>query len=279
MNQFVHACALTCALVSLAAVGCGEAGQPSSQQESLLSEAETAALAEKTARSTLAEISVPHGKMRFIETEPGSVLILRDFPIGARVETLPRESELSVEQIYRGYTQEPMPAALAKAIERMKAGAAPEPGALAEVLGAARSGQAVPTTAQSDGEAVKRLQLASSIDENWFKANFCGFMGPSHQWCHKQAFMGGNATGKMHRSDIQICGDTGAARIILRISGADAAMGNVLYGSCIGGQYHGPHDIFGSALTRTLEWNIVWAEQTVRFGGWFASGEQFIHKL
>jgi hypothetical protein len=60
------------------------------------------------------------------------------------------------------------------------------------------------------------------------------------------------------------------------VSGSSIFVRDLQYGQCWKHWYHGPHDILGGSLRRTVSDTVDWAENTVRFAGWMKSGDQFV---
>jgi len=243
---------------------------------------EDQAVVDNMAKNTLAEIDLPEGKMVFVEVAPGDVAVMRQFRIGADLTRVEGSEKMDLDQLFRAYAPgRETPPALMAAMERahaaQTAGAgdtAVEPTTEDVFMGDKPASDRVPA---ADGTERVTSALASSIDQAWFTSALCGFSAVNYSWCYTTAYVNAWAKRSTHRNNAVVCGDTGAAQLKEWISGSLRVVLDVPYGQCwTVGSYSGPHDFFGSALKRTIEMKVVWAESTVRFSGWFADGDQFI---
>ena len=268
-------------LVGLAAAGCGADNAPAAVDGLPPLTAEESALVANMEKNTLAEIALPEGKMRFVEIEPGQILVQRQIRIGAAITRIPGEGGMTLDQIFRAYApHREVPPALFDAMARMPA---PDLSTQAATLQVPPPATFVGTqkstgTAESPG-AIERAQsaLASSVDQTWFVQNFCKFSGVDYSWCFTTAWQGAWAAKHSHRTNSITCGDTGAARTVFSVNGSAKAIVDVPYGQCwYTGSYHGPHGLFGVNLERDLKQNVTFAQSTVRFSGWFADEDQFV---
>ena len=242
---------------------------------------EERAVTAKMAQGTLAEIDLPEEKIRFVEFEPGRVLVMHQSRIGGAVTHVAGEGKLTLDQIFRAYAPDrEVPTALVQAMERV---AAADFGDATESLapaGNASGSPGIPAATQSEeiaGDQRISSALSSTIDAGWFTSNFCNVLGADWTWCHAVAWSGAYAAWTAHRTNSVTCGDTGAGRTKFFVSGSLKAMVDVPYGQCwTVGSYHGPHGWFGVNLERSLKHVVDWAESTVRFAGWMATEDQFL---
>ena len=266
---------------ALAGLGCNQPIEDATAGRPALT-AEDQAVVDNMAKNTLAEIDLPEGKMTFVEVAPGDVAVLRQVRIGADVTHVEGADQMDLVQLFQAYAPgRETPPALRAAMERVHAAQA-----------TAASDTAVVPTAElmlpgdkpatdrvlgADGTESVSSALASSIDQTWFTKYLCGFSAVNSSWCFTTAWVNAEAKRASHRHNAAVCGDTGAAQVKQWVSGALRVVLDVPYGSCWTlGTYVGPHDFFGSALKRTIDTKVVWAESTIRFSGWFADGDQFI---
>ena len=248
----------------------GEAGAPP------LTEEERAVVA-KMEQGTLAEIELPQGKLRFIEVEPGTIVVLRGFPVGAAAPHVDGEEEMTLDQIFRAYApNRQVPPAIFDAMRRNELAereAVPEPGpAVVEprvFLGEAR---------RPDGEELgDDLVGASFALTNQEFARKCSYSFVDWSWCYAPAFQGAWAKHKNHRGEALTCGTAGSARTQFFVSGSLRVSLEIPFNECWStGQYHGPHGTFGTNLDRTMEWRVVFAQSTVGFTGWTKSNDGFV---
>jgi len=250
-----------------------------------LSEEERAVEA-KMEQGTLAEIQLPEEKIRFVEYEPGRVLVMHQMRIGGPVTRVAGEETMTLDQIFRAYAPDrEVPAAVMQAMDRVNA---------ADLQDA----KAAPTAQQPAGERLRSTgsparpagddktagdvdsmssALTASVDAGWFTTNFCNILGADWTWCHVSAPQGTFASWTAHRTNSITCGDTGAARTKFFVSGALKATAIVGYGECWKtGAYHGPHGWFGVNLERPLKFVVEFAAAKVHFAGWMALEDQFL---
>ena len=241
--------------------------------------AEDQAIVDNMAKNTLAEIDLPEGKMVFVEVAPGDVAVMHQIRIGADVTRVEGADEMDLERLFQAYAPgRETPPALRAAMERAHAVQATAAGDV-PVTESVFAGDkpAADRVLAADGTERVSSALASSVDQAWFTSALCGFSAINQSWCYTTVWV--NAWGKRtsHRHNAAVCGDTGAAQMKQWVSGSARVVVDVPYGSCWTiGFYHGPHDVFGSSLKRTIETRVIWAENTVRFSGYFADGDQFI---
>jgi len=246
--------------------------------------AEERAVTEKTAKGTLAEITLPDEKVRFVEYEPGRVLVMHQARIGGPLTRVPSEDKMTLPQIFHAYApDQEVPSALTQAMARVAAANLEDAQQVAAASPDAEKAttpgiQPVrPAVETHDDLAVVSSALASSIDGGWFTNTYCNVYGADWTWCYGNAGQGGYASWTAHRTSAVACGDTGAARMKFFVSGSLKSMVDVPYGQCwlISG-YHGPHGFLGVNLERALKFTIDWAEGNVRFAGWMAREDQFL---
>ena len=83
---------------------------------------EERAVTEKTAEGTLAEITLPDEKVRFVEYEPGRVLVMHQARIGGPLTRVPSEDKMTLPQIFHAYApDQEVPSALTQAMARVAA--------------------------------------------------------------------------------------------------------------------------------------------------------------
>jgi len=74
---------------------------------------EERAVEKKMEQGRLAEIQLPEEKIRFVEYEPGRVLVMHQMRIGGPVTRVAGEDMMTLEQIFRAYAPDrEVPAAL-----------------------------------------------------------------------------------------------------------------------------------------------------------------------
>jgi hypothetical protein len=282
--------------LGLSSVACGTNGvdtADSTQNELPPLTAEEQAARDNLEKNTLAEIDLPEGKMTFVEVEPGLVMIMRDIRIGSHVTRVEGDSEMTLPQIFRAYAPErEVPRELIEAEARVKARAQAEAQPPADER--ARHEAQTPVVASgppeismgtrpapsssglADGTERVTSALASSIDEFWFRENFCHVIGADHSWCWPAAGHNSSISWSAHGTRSITCGDTGAASVIMYRNGASFFNVGVAYGQCkYSGIYHGPHNWLGFATNVTLKW-VVNTANSVRHAGWYAQGDNFI---
>jgi hypothetical protein len=255
---------------------------------------EELAVEKKMEQGTLAEIQLAEEKIRFVEYEPGRVLVMHQVRTGGPVTRVAGEDEMTLDQIFRAYAPDrEVPAALMDAMDRVDA---------ADLKDASEASQAQPAR---DGErllspgngALSGVEgkdpghvesvssaLSSSIDAGWFTTNFCNTSGTDWAWCHVAATTGSFASWTAHRANSVTCGDTSAgARTNFFVSGSLKSTVIVGWGECwLTGAYHGPHGWFGVNLERPFKFVVQYAQwlgapATVRFAGWMALEDQFLN--
>jgi hypothetical protein len=267
---------------ALAGLGCDQPIDGTAGGRPALS-AEDQAVVDNMARNTLAEIDLPEGKMVFIEVAPGDIAVMRQSRIGADMTRVEGADDMDLVQLFQAYAPgRETPPALVAAMERAHAAqaAAANDTALAPTAATTFAGDKPlnDSTLRADGTEHVSSALASSVDQAWFTSALCGFSGTNYSWCYTTAYQNAWAKSTAHKSNAAVCGDTGAAQMKEYVSGSLRVVQDVPYGQCwTVGYYHGPHDFFGSALKRTVEVRVTYAESTVRFSGWFADGDQFMH--
>ena len=247
---------------------------------------EERAVEKKMEQGRLAEIQLPEEKIRFVEYEPGRVLVMHQMRIGGPVTRVAGEDMMTLEQIFRAYAPDrEVPAALMHAMDRVNAADlqdASEAPAAQQPAGERLLSPGSPARPGGEDKTAGNVEsvssaLASSIDAGWFTTNFCNVSGADWTWCHASATQGTFASWTAHRTNSITCGDTGAARTKFFVSGALKATVNVGYRECWKtGAYHGPHGWFGVNLERPLKFVVEFAEATVRFAGWMALEDQFL---
>lgn len=257
-------------LSSVACISGEEPGGPASSQMPALS-AEDQAINDNLEAKKLADVAIEGGKVSFYELDSGEFIAKMDFAMGAKPPALPADGSLL--EAYRAVAPEgEVPEAIARAIERSAA--------------VQRQPETVPATAiepsttfvpermsrvsatPADGIEQRSSALASVIDANWFHANFCdGYAGPVSHYCHLAVATGSNVKQYTHKTNNITCGDTGAFRLRLKISGTTKHHEDFAYGRCGGWWVHAPHDFLGGELLRTMEYTVTWAEWSVRMAG------------
>ena len=267
---------------ALAGLGCDQPIENATASGPAPLTAEEQAVVDNMAKNTLAEIDLPEGKMVFIEEAPGEVSVLRQIRIGADVTRVEGADKMELDQLFRAYAPgREAPAALMAAMERVHAarisGVSESPAVQGADIMFQGDKPASQDPASADGTERVSSALASAVDQAWFTSALCSFAGTSSSWCFTTAYVNAWARRLSHRANAVVCGDTGAAQVKRYVSGSVRTVLDVPYGQCwVLGTYTSPHDFFGSALKRTIETKVTWAESTIRFSGWFADGEQFI---
>jgi hypothetical protein len=227
-------------------------------------------------KGTLAEIALANGKMRFIEVEPGMVVIVREFPVGVAAPQVDGEDEMTLEQIFRAYApNRQVPQTIFDAMRRGEIAAreaTPETGP-AVVEPQFFSGQALPDKLDSLGNDLERKTSALTNQEF---ARKCSYSFVDWSWCHAPGFQGAWAKHKNHRGGALDCGTGGSSRMQFFVSGALKSSFDVPFQQCVSTTYHGPHGFLGSNLDRTMEWRIVFAQSEVGFTGWTVSDDGFV---
>lgn len=266
---------------ALAGVGCDQPIDDASNSRPALT-AEDQAVVDNMATNTLAEIDLPEGKMSFVEIAPGDVAVMRQVRVGADVTKVEGADQMDLVQLFQAYapgreTPSPLRAAMERVHAAQAAAATDTTAVPTQELSIAGDNPATDRVRGADGTETAQGALASSIDQSWFVKNLCGFYSVNSSWCYTTAWVNAEAIRQSHRHNAVVCGDTGAAQVKQWVSGSLRVVVDVPYGSCwTMGTYNGPHDFFGSALKRTIDTKVVWAESTIKFSGWFADGDQFI---
>jgi hypothetical protein len=244
-------------------------GDASSQMPPL--SAEDQAIVANLETKKLADVPLDGGKVSFYELEPGEFLATMSFPVGAQVPALPAKGSLL--EAYRAVAPDgEVPDAIAKAIARSVAVQRPPESVPATAIEPPRTFgpelMSQPASTTADGIEQRSSALASAFDFTWFYNNYCaGYAGPVWSICKSNGITGTGNTCKTHKTNNITCGDTGAFRLRLKVSGTTIRLQDFDYATCGGWWYHGPHDIFGGDLLRTVEYKVDWAESSVRFAG------------
>jgi hypothetical protein len=268
----------------LGSVGCitgEEPGGPASSQAPALSAEDQAANANLETKK-LADVPIAGGKVSFYELEPGEFMAKMDFAMGAQPPALPAGGSLL--EAYRAVAPAgPVPEAIAKAIER-EAAMPRHPEAVPATIQPAATFAEEPVSRVSatpaDGIEQRSSALASSIDANWFHSNYCaGYGGPVLHYCNMAAAAGSNIKIYNHKGNNITCGDTGAFRLRMKISGTTRFHEDFAYGHCGGWWWHGPHSWLTGELYRTVEYTVTWTEAAVRYAGYSMDSDDSFHNL
>jgi hypothetical protein len=268
--------------LALCGVACGTQPEPVTKGLPPLT-AEEQVVVDNMAKGTLAEIDLPDGKMRFIEIEPGQVIITRLFRMGADVPQLKDEGSMTPDQVFHAYAPDrEIPRPLMDAVARTAARhveetAAPRLAATPGVEAIVRP-IASKITPSADGVERTTSALASGVDANWFTGRFCNVTNADFTTCQGAVGTGYWATMYSHRTNAVICGDTGSVRANFKVNGGVKAVFDVGYTQCfvLIPPYHGAHGWFGINLEANLLHEITFAQQTARVATWFATEDQFI---
>lgn len=184
-------------MIGIAGAGCsttGPDGEPTTNGLPALT-AEEQAVVENMARNTLAEIELPEGRMQFVEAAPGEVLVVREFPVGAKLTRVEGENGMTLEELFHAYDpSREIPRALLDAAARV-AGTASVTEARSTTIAARAGTSAQSSTARTIEPAVDGVErvhsaLASTIDVNWFTLNFCNVSGADYTFCFAAAWGG-----------------------------------------------------------------------------------------
>jgi hypothetical protein len=272
--------ALAATLSSLAAcTGAGDSADPNAHLPPPISAEDQAAVAAVEA-GKLAEVETAQGKVTFYEVSPGEFVAKSDFAIDAQMAAIPEQATI-VDAFQAVAPGQAIPASITAAMARAQAEPATEVAPVSGLVEETSAGTRLdPAALQStDGVELRASALASSIDWTWFYNRFCnGYSGPGlATWCMAQAWTNGYARYQAHFGNAVMCGDTGAGRFRLRVSGTTLQLADFGYGQCVSYWYHGPHvAIIGTSLQRTIDYTVDWAENTIRFAGFVKGGDQFV---
>jgi hypothetical protein len=234
--------------------------------------AEDEAIRQRFAASEIASIDVPHGTLGIYEIAPGEFVTKQHFPDGAEPTHVPEGLELV--ELYRALAPgRTVPSSVLDAARRAEDArnvAAPEAQSLLSGENVLRA------PVMTEGPPV-RLLAESTIPLAAFQELFCiGYAGPhQHKWCRAAAVTGTSERAYTHIARGVVCADTGAVHWRLLRSNAEIDTDSIVTGFCAQFSYHGLHDFWGTNLKRTIEMRIEWAEETVRFAGYFKSAHQF----
>lgn len=246
--------------------------------------AEEQVVVDNMAKGTLAEIDLPEGKMRFIELEPGQVIVTRQFRMGAEMTQVKNESSMTLDQVFHAYAPDrEIPRPLMDAVARVAALNVEETAAprLVETAGAEALGRPVTSQITSSVDGVERTTsaLASGVDVNWFHDRFCRVTGADFTTCEFAVGTGYWASMNAHRTNVVFCGDTGAVRGYFRENLRVKMIFEVGYTQCfvMVPPFHGKHGLFGVNFETPLKHEVAFAEQTARVATWFTTEDQFIN--
>ena len=263
-------------LSSVACINGADPDGPSSSTTPPLS-AEDQAIVDNLETKKLVDVSVGDGKVSFYELEPGEFIATVNFPVGAQAPALPAGGSL-LEAFRAVAPDREVPAAISNAMERAATAQRPSETVPASIEPATTFQPQRATPATIDGVEQRQSALASVFDWTWFHNTYCkGYAGPFEMtYCMAAAYNGAWARCYTHRTNNITCGDTGAGRLRMKVSGSTRHVTDFGYGQCTGYWYHGPHDIFGTDLERTVEYSLDWVESSVRFAGWCLPYDAFI---
>jgi hypothetical protein len=229
--------ALAAMLSSVAAcTGLGDGADPNAgaNQPPPLSADDQAAIA-TTEAGKLAEVDTAQGKVTFYEVSPGEFVAKSDFPIGAQMPALPAEGTIA-DAFQAVAPGQAIPARITEAMARAQAQPGTETAPVSALVEGTDLGKQVDRQAlqSTGGVELQSSALASSIDWTWFYNNFCkGYAGPLQMtWCYAQAWTTAYARAATHYTNTILCGDTGAGRLRMKVSGSTLHLTDFAYGQC-----------------------------------------------
>lgn len=266
-------------LLGLPLIACSEVSTEdgaNDDQAQVAEEAEEAEEAARMASAKLAEVTVGDGTVTFYEFEPGDIDIVRKFPMGAVMPSVPNESKLSLAALYSAYAPgQPIPQRLLDAsarVEAMEAAAHANglDGNSAETKDAEIfRGQAAVTT--NGNIATVQQGLSSSTGWKWFQENYCTYQNADVLNCWASADAGDWASAVSHSARGAICGDTGSGKMKMYVHGDYELTVSVAYDQCGWATHHHGHNWWGGSETATIKFKVTSAADSVRFSSMWTS--------